>query len=182
MKEVASSRPPLSAVPPGKVRQPRTVGGMRLGQDSSREARRLAAAILEVLAGLRTPTDAAQAVGLSVTRYYQVESRALAGLLQACEPRAKGRQPSAAAELAQLRQQQQRLQRDLARQQALVRLGQRSIGLAPPTPVPAKAKGSKKRRKPVSRALQVAGRLHVADPAVPETPVPGPDVSLQQPQ
>jgi hypothetical protein len=36
----------------------------------SREAQRFAAAILEVLAGIRTPTDAAAVLGVSVPRYY----------------------------------------------------------------------------------------------------------------
>src|SRR5438477_8881944 len=79
-----------------KRRQARTIGGAQLLQDKSREARRLAAAILEVLAGARTPTEAATSLGLSVPRYYQVESRALEGLLAACAPRPKGRAPGSA--------------------------------------------------------------------------------------
>jgi hypothetical protein len=46
--------------------------------------------ILEVLAGMRTPTEAATVVGLSVPRYYLWEQRALEGLVRACEPRPKG--------------------------------------------------------------------------------------------
>lgn len=160
-----------SAASPGRerprVRQP--VGGPHLGRDASQEAKRLAAAILEVLAGVRTTTDAATAVGLSLTRYYQVESRALAGFLQACEPRGKGRQPSAQRELVLLRRSHDRLQRELARQQALVRLAQRSVGLAAPMPAAkAKPNGKKpRRRRPVARALQVAQRLQ-ANPLTPE--------------
>jgi hypothetical protein len=55
-------------------------------QQASPQARRLAAVILEVLAGLRGPTEAAQAAGVSVPRYYAVEARALQGLLKSCEP------------------------------------------------------------------------------------------------
>jgi hypothetical protein len=51
--------------------------------DGSREARRLAAAVLEVLAGVRSPSDAARVLGLSLARYYQLEQRALAGLVTA---------------------------------------------------------------------------------------------------
>lgn len=144
-----------------RQRTRRPVGGPHLGRDASQEAKRLAAAILEVLAGMRTTTDAAAAVGLSLTRYYQVENRALAGFLQACEPRGKGRQPSAQRELILLRRSHDRLQRDLARQQALVRLAQRSVGLAAPAPAAkAKPNGKKpRRRRPVARALQVAQRL-----------------------
>src|ERR1700732_4525180 len=115
-------------LPPPTVKrkqQRQPVGGTQLGRDASAPAKRLAAAILEVLAGVRTTTDAAAAVGLSLTRYYQVESRALAGLVRACEPPPKGRQPGAERELVILRRTQERLQRDLARQQALVRLAQR---------------------------------------------------------
>jgi hypothetical protein len=144
-------------------RSPRTVGGVRLGQEASTEAKRLAAAILEVLAGVRTTSAAAAAVGLSLTRYYQVEAHALAGFLQACEPRGTGKRPSGERELAALRRDNDRLQRELARQQALVRLGQRSVGLAPAAPQPSrasKADGKKpRRRRPVARALHVAARL-----------------------
>lgn len=144
--------------PAPKARKSKATGGASLGQDSSREARRLAAAILEVLAGARTPAAAAAALDMSLPRYYQWESRALRGLLAACEAKPKGRRPSAAGELAALHQQHQRLQRELARQQALVRLGQRSVGLAPPAPAPAKGTG-KRRRRPTARALSVAARL-----------------------
>lgn len=50
------------------------------------EARRLAAVILEVLAGVQTPTSAALALGIRPPRYYFLEQRALGGLVSACEP------------------------------------------------------------------------------------------------
>ena len=150
-----------------KERQRRPVGGTQLGRDASAFAKKLAAAILEVLAGVRTTTDAASAVGLSLPRYYQVESKALAGLLRACEPCPKGRQRSGERELVGLRRQHEHLKRELARQQTLVRLAQRSVGLAPATTTaPAKANGKKsRRRRPVARALQVAERLKASAPA-----------------
>jgi hypothetical protein len=173
------------AAPAAKSRQRRPVGGTHLGRDASTQAKRLAAAILEVLAGVRTTADAATAVGLSLTRYYQVESRALAGLVRACEPSPKGRQPSDQRELVTLRRSQERLQRELARQQALVRLAQRSIGLAAPaTTSPAKIKGKKpRRRRPVARALQVAARLGAAPPEPTTQPAaqPAHADSLQKP-
>jgi hypothetical protein len=61
------------------------------------------------------------------------------------------------------------LQREVTRQQALVRAAQRSVGLAPPAAPPPKAPGKRaRRRRPVARALSVAARLHqdVAPPAV----------------
>jgi hypothetical protein len=162
---------------PGKnqrIRQARAPGGMDLGKEQSREAKRLAAAILEVLAGERTPTEAARALGLSVTRYYQVESRALRGLLVACEPAVKGRARSAFKEVTALRQDKERLQREVLRQQALVRAAQRSVGLTPPPPLPTptgKSAGKKIRKQRVARALTVAARLQQTPDPVALTPV-----------
>jgi len=141
-------------------------GGGHLGKDSGRDAKRWAAAVLEVLAGARTPTDAATALGVSVPRYYQIESRALAGLLTACEPKARGRGRSLQHEIEALRRQKDRLQQEVTRQQTLVRMAQRTIGLAAPTPV-SKGNGKRKRR-PVVRALSVARRLNPDHPATPE--------------
>src|ERR1700693_1924880 len=58
---------------------------------ASRDAKKHAAALLEVLAGARTPGQAAQALGLSLPGYYHLETRALGGLVQAFEPPAGGR-------------------------------------------------------------------------------------------
>src|SRR5262245_56120863 len=89
----------------------RRQGGPRLdAAQASPQARKLAAVILEVLAGLRGPAEAASAAGVSLPRYYAAELRALAGMLQACEPRPRGRQVSAAGELQAARQECQRLQ------------------------------------------------------------------------
>jgi hypothetical protein len=139
-------------------RRMRTIGGVGLGRESSAGAKRLAAAILEVLAGMRTPLQAAQAVGVSLPRYYQVEAAGLRGLLSACEPQPRGRQANPLGEVAVLRKQAERLQRDLARQQSLVRLAQRAVGLSAPAPA-AKSAGKRRKRKPVARALAVAARL-----------------------
>ncbi|HEY1375851.1 MAG TPA: hypothetical protein VGF55_03620 [Gemmataceae bacterium] len=126
--------------------------------DASREAKRLAAAILEVLAGLRTPAQAAQATNVSLPRYYQLEAQALAGLVRACERHPKGRRRAPPNEVATLAKENERLKRDLGRQQALVRLAQRSVGLSPPA-APAKAK---RKRKPTTRALVAAEQLRQA--------------------
>jgi hypothetical protein len=141
-----------------KARRLKQTGGAALGEDVSRAARRLASAILEVLAGARTPAEAATALAVSLPRYYQVESRALQGLLKACEAKPQGRAPSPERELAALRRQNERLQRDVSRQQALVRAAQRTMGLPPPHTAPAKS-GKKTRQRRVARALNVAARL-----------------------
>lgn len=150
---------------PRRSRRPKVAGGAHLDVARSPEAKRLAAAILEVLAGARTPGEAARVLGLSLPRYYQVETRALNGLLAACEARPKGRQPNPANEAIGLRRENERLQREITRHQALTRAAQRAIGLPSPPP-PAKtrpgasdAPAKKTRRRRVARALSVAQRL-----------------------
>jgi hypothetical protein len=162
-----------------KPRRRHTPGGAGLGKDASREAQRLAAAILEVLAGARTPGQAAEALGVSLPRYFQLETRAMQGLVESCQARPRGPGHSAERELAALRRRYERLERELARQQTLVRLAQRTIGLAPPKEE-ARAKGtaaatkggsrsSKRRRRPVVRALRAAEQLQRQSEEAPAT-------------
>jgi len=126
---------------------------------AGRDAKRLAAVILDVLAGLRTPAQAAPLVNVSLPRYYQLEARAVAALVQACEPRPKGRRRGPLTELAALRKETDRLRHELGRQQSLVRLAQRAVGLAPPAP-PAKMKTQSRRR--AARAVATAKRLRAS--------------------
>jgi hypothetical protein len=154
---------------PGRSAASRKGAAARPGAAASPEARRLAAVILEVLAGLRGPAEAATACGVSLPRYYACEQRALHGLLEACEPRKRGRQPSVEGELARLKRQCQLLQRQCDRQQALLRLAQRSIGLAPAAP-PARGTAAgkpaaRKRRRPRTRVLKVISALRQVEAA-----------------
>ena len=140
-----------------------------LGKQASREANRRAAAILEVLGGVRMPTEAATALGISVNHYYLLERKALAGLLAACESQPKGtRGPSADKKLATLERELETCRRECMRQAALVRATQRAVGL-PAVPSPSKKGGKaagkpqgKKtpakrcRRRPTVRALRAA--------------------------
>jgi hypothetical protein len=142
-----------------KVARCKAAGGATLGQDNGKDAQRQAAVILEVLAGARTPTQAAAALSVSVPRYYQMETRALRGLVEACEAKPRGRAPSMDKELATVRREQERLQRELTRHQSLVRVTQRHLGLAPPTPPAKPAPGKKRRRRAVVRALTAAKQL-----------------------
>ena len=123
--------------------------------DASREARRLAAAVLDVLAGSRSAPQAAETLGVSLPRYYQLEARALGGLLGACEPWPRGRRPEVEAELAGVRKEVERLKREVARYQSLVRLTQRAVGVPPPAP----AKAGKRKRRPAVRAMRRAEQL-----------------------
>ena len=159
--EVREAARPAAA--PGPAAKPSRLrhapGGAGLGQEAGREAQQLAAAILEVLAGVRTPSQAAEALGVSLPRYFQLETRAMQGLVAGCEPRPRGPGRSADTELIALKRQHERLQRELSRQQTLVRLAQRHVGLAPPKPVAksgGKDKSTKRRRRPVVRALRAA--------------------------
>jgi hypothetical protein len=138
-------------------------------------ARRQAAAILEVLAGVLRPSEAARALGTSVPRYYQLERRALIGLVSACEPVPRGPRLSPTRQLAALERENQRLKRECDRQQALVRMAERSLGLAVPPRGKPPAKGQaelpngsakrRRQRRASVRALQVARGLHNGDAA-----------------
>jgi sugar-specific transcriptional regulator TrmB len=151
------------------------VGGADLGKDRGMEAKRLAAAILEVLAGARTPTEAATALGLSVPRYYQVEALGLRGLLEACEPKPKGRVRSVETKVAMLHKENQRLQRELTRHQSLARAAQRAVGLSPPAVV--NKTGKKPRKRRLARALSVAERLK--QETIPTAGMPTPSSSSE---
>jgi hypothetical protein len=113
-----------------------------------------------VLAGLRSPPQAAQALGVSLPRYYATELRALQGLLQACQPRPHGRVRSEASILAALRRECEQLRRQCARQQTLLRAAQRAVGLPPsPTAAPRPSGKKQRRRKPTVRALRAVDQL-----------------------
>src|SRR5271154_3617172 len=173
------SLPLEAALPPAPVEpaaaSPRRSGKAASGganqlqkalKQHSRDAKQRAAAILEVLAGGRTPTQAAQALGVSLGRYYLLEDKALAAVVAACEPQPRGPSPDGARRVASLQRECERWQRECARQQALVRAAQRTIGLAAPPPPVAKDKAKKRRRRPVVRALAAAQRLREEPAAV----------------
>ena len=165
-----ATRPAPAAASPAPTPKPRRATPKVQVEGVSREARQQAAALLEVLAGVRTPAEVAQQLAVSLTRYDLIEGRALQGLLRACEPRPQGRVRSPASELAALRRECEQLRRQVARQQALLRVTERTMGLAAaPAAASTKAdqKSPKKRRqrKPKARALQAAAALQeVAEP------------------
>jgi hypothetical protein len=150
-----------------------TPGGVRLGKDASRESQRKAAAILEVLAGVRTPTQAAEVLGISLMRYFQLEAQAMQALVKSCEPKARGPGRNPDRELAVLRKEKQKIERELARQQTLARIAQRTIGLAPPPAPTRPSPGKKKRRRPVVRALAAARYLQQQEAA---ESIPAPEI------
>lgn len=110
----------------------RTVRSQTVGPPSlkgSAEARRQAAMILEALNGVRTTQEAADAMGIALPRYYLLETRALEGFIEALEPRPRGRPIDAERELVKLREEIERLEREMRRYQALYRTAQRSLGV-----------------------------------------------------
>lgn len=139
------------------------------------EANRIAVAILEVLAGLRTPTEAAQALEISVPRYYVLETRALEGMVAACEPKPLGKQPTPQTRIAALEKDLERARHECARQQALVRAAHRTVGLSLPAgrsgkrkTEPAPVAGKRRRRRPTVRALRAAKTLRENSSVPPE--------------
>jgi hypothetical protein len=137
----------------------------------SPEARRIAAIILEIWAGVRAPPAAASALGVSLPRYYQLEQRAVGALVAACEPRPRGPGPNLERQTRSLERQLATSRRDCARLQALLRTSQRAFGLpaAPPPQAngssPAKpAPGKRRAKRPTVRALKLAQSLAADSP------------------
>ena len=155
-------------------------------QGGTGQANRIAVAILEVLAGLRTPAEAAQSLQISLPRYYALERRALEGLVAACEPKPLGKQPTPQTRIAALEKELQQARHECARQQALVRAAQRTVGLSLPATRPGKPKaeaaqaaakngGQRRRRRPTVRALRAAKTLRE------NSSVPPPGKGLEKP-
>jgi hypothetical protein len=143
-------------------------------QGGGGEANRIVVAILEVLAGMRSPAEAASALKISLVRYYLLETRALEGMVAACEPKPLGKQPSPQTRIASLEKELQQARRQCARQQALVRAAQRSVGLPAadgqkPTASCKRDARGRKRRRPTVRALKAANTLRKT---IAETQVP----------
>ena len=139
------------------------------------EARRRAAAILEVLAGTRKPSEAAQALGLGSMRYYTLERRAIQALVEGCQAPPRGRTLSPEHQLYKLQKQIRRLERENARYVALARVAQRAVQLAPPPPLGKSASGARKvRRRPPVRALKMVDKLTGAAAPAEHTPTISP--------
>jgi hypothetical protein len=128
--------------------------------------------ILEVLAGLRTPTDGSQALGITSMRYYVLERRALEGMVQALAPRPKGKRRRPEDALAEVKREKVRLEREVGRLQALVRAAQRTMKLPPPPSRERKKGESRRPRRPQVRAEKTIALLRA--PAPDAAPTPGP--------
>jgi hypothetical protein len=166
----------VSAPASGKAREKKPGRSAARPSKEDRETRLLAALVLEVLAGLKTPTEAASVLEVSVARYYALEFRALEGLLSACRRRPRGPQPNPERELAKLKREIERLERECTRTTALLRSAERALGLPRALPPkPEKAKGKKRRkRRPTVRALRAAKilRSEQVSVSIPEGALP----------
>jgi hypothetical protein len=135
------------------------------GNGWSREARTRAAVILETLSGLRATPEAAEALGVSPMRYYTLEQSALAGLIAACEPRARGARASQDRELSELRRELNRQRRESERYKAMHRVLQKTAGIPDLSTSRGKDKmKGGKRRRPIVRALRAIDRLKREEP------------------
>lgn len=133
-------------------------------------AKKTATLILEVLCGMRSTTEAAQALEISSMRYYVLERRAMEGMVQALQPRPKGKRPRMENTLEGLRRDKVRLEREVGRLQALVRAAQRTMKLPPP-PARGQKKGEGRRtRRPQIRAEKAIALLQA--PATEPTSLP----------
>jgi hypothetical protein len=123
----------------------------------SERAKQHTAVILEVLAGLRSTQQAGEAMGVSPNRYYQLEARGLQGMLTALEPIPRGRRKGPEEEVAQRKQETERLKREVIRLQSLVRVAQRSLGIE--LRAEKKKPQTARRRKPSHRGKKVVALL-----------------------
>lgn len=136
------------------------------------DSRKIAAAILEVLAGVRTPSEICEALGIAMARYYQLESRALEGFVQACEPRPKGRQRGPESQVYLMEQELERTRRENNRLSALVRVARRAAGVNE-TPVRKQEPGRKRRKRKASpRALRAISVLRAQQESQAASAVP----------
>ena len=158
---------------------------------ASIEARRRATVILETLTGLLTPQEAAEVLGVAPARYYQLETYALQGLVEALEPRARGRQLTSDRELELVRADVARLEREVKRHQALYRTTQRALGLPPAKSASSatsksganKSKSKSKtvrRRRKTSRGEQIAAKLGAQVKAGAPVAAPNADASQEK--
>ena len=128
----------------------------------SREAKQIASVILAVLSGERGPQEGSESLGVSLNRYYQLERRALAGMISGLEPQPKGKRASPERRIAELESSKARLEKELKRQQSLLRAAQRSLGVRPAkkgAKIGPKGRKTKARRRGVVRGMKLAASL-----------------------
>jgi len=121
----------------------------------SKEAKRQMVVLLETLSGLGTTTEAAERLGVSLSRYYQLETRALQGMLGALEKRPRGPRKTQEGEIKELLADKRALERELRQARSLLRAASRSVGVKPAANPTAskKRKGTRRRRGTRGKAV-----------------------------
>jgi hypothetical protein len=120
-------------------------------------AKRLLALLLEALGGTRSTQEAADAMGVALVRYYQLETRALQAMLEALEPRQRGRKAQSEAECKAAHAKEiERLTAELRRYKSLCRSLQRMTGVPEKAATPKGSKGRTRRVRKVTRGQRVA--------------------------
>lgn len=125
------------------------------------------AIVLEVLAGSMQVGEAAKRLGVNPPAYYNLENRAIRGLIKACEPSPKGPGENLHKKVRDLEEEIVHLQREVRRYQSLTRAAQKAIGLqmsvekaVKPASNKEKGNGTKKRGRPrKARGIRAAERL-----------------------
>ena len=110
------------------TRAPKRPVGPRALRGSA-DAKRKAAVFLETLTGLRTTQSAAEALETTLPRYYVLETRMLQAMITALEPGERGRRRSEESQRRLLREENDRLEREVQRLQSLYRATQRALGV-----------------------------------------------------
>jgi hypothetical protein len=124
------------------------------------------------MGGLRTPQEVSQALGVSVNRYYQLETRALEAMIRALEPRARGPARKPEAEVERLRRENLRLERERSKSLAVLRATQKAMGMAAPEQGRKEGRAGRKVRRPRVRAKTVIAALEAETlPAPSPSPV-----------
>ena len=95
----------------------------------SPQARERGAIVLEVLAGTIPLSEAAESLGINPPAYYNLETRALQGLVRACEARPRGPGTNYKKQIRELEETNRKLAREARRYQSLTRAAQKAIGV-----------------------------------------------------
>ena len=147
------------------ARKQRSQPGGPTALTGSDEAKRRATVILEAMCGLRTTQAASDELRIALVRYYVLETRMLQAMIDALEPRVRGRKRDVDSELKQLRERNAKLEREVMRLQALHRVTQRAVCVKPDKPSKAKdGKPVRKRRaRKQTRGERVLAALREGD-------------------
>ena len=118
----------------------------------SRRAKQLMVVILETLAGASGTSEAAERLSISLSRYYQLETRSLQGMLKALEPLPRGPKKTKDTEIRALRAEKRGLERELRQALSLLRAASRSVGVKP------RRKRTASKKKGARRKHQARGK------------------------